>query len=201
MGLFNLFPTVVYQESTGIIPNKDEMSVLSSFQGIQSGLGNIQSDQPIFDLPGLDRIKNVIMKHIQIYFYEVMKVNQATEIYMTDNWLNYTQKGQEHKMHTHTNSIISAVYYLQVKNTVPCLSFNRQQPKFPLDFPHNSYDEKNADEWTIEVVEGDVVVFPSNVYHHVKPNYSDHARISIAVNTFVKGPIGSSLTGIDATIK
>jgi len=198
--IYNIFPTVVYKESTGVIPNKEERSVLSKFQGIKSGLGNIQSDKPIFETEGLERISDAIKKHIEYYFYEIMHVNHNVEIYMTDNWLNYTTKGQEHKMHTHTNSILSAVYYLQVKDSVPCLTFNRQQPKFPLEFAQMKYTESNSDEWTVEVSEGDIVVFPSNVYHHVKPNLSDTPRMSIAVNTFVKGPIGSSLTGIDATI-
>ena len=198
--IYNIFPTVVYKESTGVIPNKEEKSVLSKFQGVKSGLGNIQSDQPIFETKGLERISDAIKKHIEHYFYEIMHVNRDVKIYMTDNWLNYTTKGQEHKMHTHTNSILSAVYYLQVKDSVPCLTFNRQQPKFPLEFAQTKYTESNSDEWTVEVSEGDIVVFPSNVYHHVKPNFSDTPRMSIAVNTFIKGPIGSSLTGIDAII-
>ena len=38
--IYNIFPTVVYKESTGVIPNKEEKSVLSKFQGVKSGLGN-----------------------------------------------------------------------------------------------------------------------------------------------------------------
>jgi ectoine hydroxylase-related dioxygenase (phytanoyl-CoA dioxygenase family) len=55
----------------------------------------------------------------------------------------------------------------------------------------------NSTEWSVSVEDGDILIFPSSCFHHVKVNQSNNRRISIAFNTFVRGTIGSESAGAD----
>lgn len=197
-----IFPTTLYKEKLHIKLSASELKALSEFSGVASSLGNIQSDHStILENPVLSNLKCEIQKHLDFYFRNIMKISKSSEIYITDSWLNYTTKNNEHRMHTHTNSIISAVYFLQVNNSVPFLTFTKKDPYFPLDFTSDEYNIYNSSEWNLEVSDGDIVVFPSNVWHHVKTNLTDTPRVTLALNTFVRGTIGNANTGTDINIK
>jgi uncharacterized protein (TIGR02466 family) len=197
-----IFPTTLYKEKCSLTLTNEEMSVLSKFSGVASSLGNIQSDySTVLENPALIRLKTEIQKHLDFYFRNIMKISETSDIYITDSWINYTTKNSEHRMHTHTNSILSAVYFLKVKDSVPFLTFTKKDPYFPLDFASTEYNMYNSSEWNLEVTDGDIVVFPSNVWHHVKTNLSDTPRVTLALNSFVKGSVGNANTGTDIHIK
>lgn len=200
--IFPIFPTTLYKEKLHVKLSDSELKALSKFSGVASSLGNIQSDHStILENPVLSNLKCEIQKHLDFYFRNIMKISKSSEIYITDSWINYTTKNSEHRMHTHTNSILSAVYFLQVNNSVPFLTFTKKDPYFPLDFTSDEYNIYNSSEWNLEVGDGDIVVFPSNVWHYVRQNLSDTPRVTLALNTFVRGTIGNANTGTDIEIK
>jgi ectoine hydroxylase-related dioxygenase (phytanoyl-CoA dioxygenase family) len=55
----------------------------------------------------------------------------------------------------------------------------------------------NSMEWTVPVEDLDIIIFPSTLFHYVKPNTSNRDRISIAFNTFARGHIKTESTGAD----
>jgi len=196
--ILTLFPTTIYKERSRIDINMSEYEILSKWNSVTSSLGNLQSDNSkIIDTPGLLRLKEEILYHLNYYYRDIMKISKSSKIYITDSWLNYTATNKEHKMHTHTNSILSAVYFLKVNESVPFLTFTRVNPVFPLDMTSDEYNIYNSTEWNLPVNDNDIVVFPSNVWHRVMPNLTNNPRVTLAVNTFVKGSIGNKNTGED----
>jgi uncharacterized protein (TIGR02466 family) len=113
----------------------------------------------------------------------------------TQIWLNKTQKMEMHHKHSHPNSVVSGILYLnsieQGGNTV----FYYPNPFWRL---HNEgFLNLSGQDGTIELhhevpaVKGNLILFPSTISHSVSPVRANTARYSVAFNTFFEGTLGS----------
>lgn len=196
-----IFPTTLYKAQSNLKLSDTELSVLSKWEGNPSTFGNTQStNSNVLNIPELALLKELCQHHLEVYYRQVVSADENTEIYITDSWINFAGKGDTHTMHTHVNSILSGVLYLQVDDSVPSIIFNKLEPFFTLEVPVTEQTVYNSPQWELEVHNGDIVVFPSNVWHNVKANNSDSPRVTLAFNSFVKGNIGHPLTGKDVEL-
>jgi uncharacterized protein (TIGR02466 family) len=110
------------------------------------------------------------------------------DLYITQSWLNFTEKGGAHHKHYHPNSIISGVFYYDV-SLEDNISFSNPF-KFQYDFTPNQYNIFNSPEWTIPTKSNTVVLFMSYMSHFVKEKQEGDVRKTLAFNTFFKPPFG-----------
>jgi uncharacterized protein (TIGR02466 family) len=131
-----------------------------------------------------------ISRSINEYFYGVMGIKEQTEIFITESWLNKTEKGQTHHRHWHPNSVISGIVYLQGDETSGFTRFitNRYDQ---LEFEIENTNIYNSKSWSIDPLKNRILLFPSNVEHLVEEYQSDLPRITLSFNTFVRGNINS----------
>lgn len=195
--LIPIFPTTLYKDKLSRNLTTIEIDTLSKFQGLPSDFGNTQSaDGSILDQPSLVDLKQECEKHLNRYYRDILKADDTTEIYITDSWINFSRKGDQHSIHTHVNSMLSGVVYLQVNESVPSISFTKDSPFLLLEFPVTEQNEFNSPSWKLDVNNNDIVIFPSNVWHSVPTNPSDTPRVTLAFNSFIRG----NLLGTDLTI-
>lgn len=161
---------------------------LNRYQNKGMGGNYITDDQYILNKNQFSGIKEFCDRQINRYFHDVLHVVDETEIYMTQSWANFNKKGEGHHKHWHSNSIVSAVMWIQTDGTP--INFYRDSELFPLEFDYKQSDINNSTKWWYNTVPGYMVIFPSSMKHDVPPNQSDIERISISMNTFVKGRIG-----------
>jgi len=189
--IFPLFPVVVYKTQIDMAMDSVELSTINDFKLHTQWLGNdVTDDYYTLDHPNLRRLKNTLSTHVQCYLTDIMKID--VELYITNSWLNFTRTNQQHIVHNHTNSILSGVYYISVDNSQPTISFNRMSPPFGLTMAAREYNYYNSTEWNIPVKNNDLIIFPSQCYHYVKPNNSDSVRVSLAFNTYARGQFGTN---------
>jgi len=153
-----------------------------------SGGNKISQCDDLLENKSLIGIKSYITHQLNRYFHDILKVVNETELYITQSWANFNEKDQGHHKHYHSNSVVSAVFYVQTDGT-PIKFYNPKQ-LFPLDFCYTEYNMLNSMYLNYQTAPGNLIVFPSTLEHSVPPNETDLERISIAVNTFVKGKIG-----------
>ena len=69
---------------------------------------------------------------------------------------------------------------------------------FRIELPTENFNAYNSSSWWFSVGTGDIVIFPSYLTHMVEQTTSSDTRVSIAINTFLKGYVGDehSLTGL-----
>ena len=86
--------------------------------------------------------------------------------------------------------MFSGVYYIKIPDNSPPVSFSKTtRPELFLEPTEcNVY---NSVDWKITVLEGELLIFPSNLQHEVLTNNSPDDRVSLAFNSFVRGSIGS----------
>ena len=119
------------------------------------------------------------------------------EIYITQSWLNYTDTGQYHHKHAHPNSWLSGCIYVNADKEKDKITFYNDQYN-RIVIPTDNFNPFNSSSWWFSVGTGDIVIFPSHLSHMVEQTVSTDTRVSIAINTFLKGYIGDehNLTGL-----
>ena len=190
-----LFPLALYKSKFRELSHL-ELDTITTYPVEKQPLGNSSSQAPYFlDTAGLEQLKSDIDQHVDTYVKEVMKA--PYEVYLTNSWKNLTSQNEQHIMHNHTNSVISGVLYIKSSYIQPTISFHRMQPPYLLSWEPTEFNTFNSMEWTVPVEDGDIIIFPSTLFHYVKPNISNKDRISIAFNTFARGHIKTESAGAD----
>ena len=139
----------------------------------------------------VDKIKLVSEKYFSDMSWQVQQYQ------ITDMWSNILKPGEMHRPHTHSNNILSGVYYLQAKpddkNSVAtaAIQFYDPRPQTRILVPGvNENKKENSSIWFYPSVVNRMLMFPSWLEHHVPINNSNMERISISWNVMFKGQIG-----------
>jgi len=186
MNVIGLFPTpVTHNYKRFTLDN----SLLENLK-YESNLGGnfFTTEQKILDYPEFQEIKNFIIENIEKYFNDIISADNITP-YITNSWINLSKEGSQHHKHTHANSVLSGVYYLEADNKSDAITFYKSKYDQIKIYP-KFYNLYNSDSWIIPVQTGDLLLFPSYFEHGVDVCKSKK-RISLAFNVFVKGSLGS----------
>jgi uncharacterized protein (TIGR02466 family) len=187
--LHTLFPIPVYKSNINYMLNTKEIEYIDSVRASKSqDNGTIQNgDHYVLDKKYFSGLKQLLQEHLNVYAKDILKY--SCDLYITHSWLNINPKGTGHFSHTHVNSVFSGVFYIELSETSPGLTFFNDR-KSIFQITPTEFNSFNSEFWTIDMKKGDIVLFPSNIYHEVAQNNSDAERISLAFNSFIRGNIG-----------
>jgi|APGre2960657423_1045063.scaffolds.fasta_scaffold14298_2 uncharacterized protein (TIGR02466 family) len=113
---------------------------------------------------------------------------QCEELNVVLSWATKTENGQFHNSHTHRNSVVSGILYLQDNMSHTWFSRAHMWGKghnlslFPNDETEMQHEEETS--------KGKLLIFPSMLPHRVSCNSDDDARYTIAFNAFPSGQLG-----------
>ena len=187
-----LFPSPVFFKSINTEIPKNELDHLDYIEKNESHLnfGNKSSTNTyILNLDIFKNLKETINGYILHYFYNVLDVNKGIKPYITQSWLNFTDEEHFHHIHTHTNSVISGVYYFNADVDSDNITFYKEMYE-QIKLNRDSFNSFNSSAWTFNVKTGDLILFPSHLPHGVHTKKGKNKRISLAFNVFIKGSIG-----------
>ena len=136
-------------------------------------------------------LKKELDKIIKDYFDKVISPSNNIKPYITQSWLNYTEKDQYHHQHSHDNSIVSGVLYLNADKENDKIKFIKEEYKI-ISPEIKNYNIWNSESWFFSVETGQVVLFPSSLTHMVENKKGTNTRISLSFNTFITGILGDN---------
>jgi len=163
----------------------------------QKGMHNHRSkDFYLFDNHAdiLGDVKKFCEHELKRYMENIEGVDtDLAGLRITQSWLNKTKPSENHHLHSHTNSYISAVLYIKCLPNDSLNFDNRSSGMYNnMEFPIKKITLWNTQGATINVKEGDLLIFPSWVPHFVDVNKTkDKERISFSFNTFPIGELGT----------
>ena len=129
---------------------------------------------------------------------------KCTRLEITQSWANTSQKGISMWSHSHPNSFVSGILYLTNSNASTIFSMDSiwsnyyQNASHTLQLKTTDHDDLLVTHKQ-QTVEGDLVIFPSNLVHKVdEHDIDDYDRYTISFNSFPAGVIGdmSNLAGL-----
>ncbi len=150
--------------------------IKSNLKGWHSKNFNMKDDEP---KNFIEAIKKNINKAINDMAWDLN--NQ--EVSLSNMWAIINKKGAMNQKHHHSNSDLSAAYYVTAQEGCGDIIFYDPRPsklyKHPLS---NKPNLLNANNNSVKPEAGMLVLFPSYLEHSVDPNTSDDERVVISFN-------------------
>lgn len=201
-----LFAIPLYQ--TNIEVDQTEVDFIKNqvFVRMPADNGSYSENKKILDSKELSSLQKRIQTHIDHFVHTILDCNDQLSFVIQNSWVNQHSKNDFAGSHRHSNSIISGVYYLDVNENSGSIVFQKDKSYYNLwtdtieigfNYQKHQNQERlnifNSDAWGICPQPGDLVLFPSLLYHSVTDNQSDDIRYSLAFNVFPKGEFGDHI--------
>lgn len=189
MHIESLFPIPVGVFNFEKKLKKSELDFINNIER-RRNLGNaISMNSKVLESPKLKRLKNFIDESIDVYFQYVYRPRSKINLYITQSWINYTNKNEWHHKHSHQNSFLSGVFYLKTNLDLDTIQFFRENVS-PFQIYTENFHQFNSNSWSLNAIESHLYIFPSTLTHMVKNKEHDGERISLSFNTFLVGTLG-----------
>jgi uncharacterized protein (TIGR02466 family) len=188
-----IFPTPIYiSKLNRELTNKELLFIDKNKLDCHKNEGNITSNENyILNNKLFKDIKKQLDLRVQDYFDKIISPANNITPYITQSWLNYTEKNQYHHKHQHPNSLVSGVFYINCHEEHDKIKFFKD--KYQIIKPEiKDWNIWNSESWWFSVKTGDVILFPSSLTHMVETKQGDNTRISLAFNVFIKGTVGNN---------
>ena len=189
----NLWPIPIYQ---GEIPVKQEWKdavINTEYERTHVNNSDISKDRYILNT--IPDLKKDIENHCERFVRKYLTVKDNAQFYLQNSWCNIHGPEESSQIHFHASSLLSGVYYPILPKNSGNISFHKGS--IYNNVFHQSirfeYEENNnitAEQYVINLKEGDIVLFPSHLDHSVQKNNSNEKRYSIAFNFYVRGKFG-----------
>jgi uncharacterized protein (TIGR02466 family) len=117
--------------------------------------------------------------------YIGLDFNPAIEPRILNLWININGTYHHNAPHVHPGSLISGTYYVKGDQSSGEIVFHTPVQSYNYTFTDklvSKYNNFNSIECLHSPVPGKLILFPSWITHHVRPNYSKEDRISISFN-------------------
>jgi len=159
------------------LQKKDPLGIVkSNFKGWHSKNFNLQDKEP---KKFIEAIKNNINNSLNSMNWDL----HTQTVNIMSMWAIINEQGAWNQKHHHSNSDISAAYYVEAHDNCGDIVFYDPRParvyKHPIAVGPNNL---NATVNSIKPDPGLLVLFPSYLEHSVNPNLSDKKRIVISFN-------------------
>jgi uncharacterized protein (TIGR02466 family) len=188
-----IFPTPIYMSKLDRTLTPLELKFVEKIkkksyyngQNTTSNSNYILNEKPFLDL------KKELDLRVKDYFEKVLSSTDLVIPFITQSWLNYTETNQYHPKHSHSNSFVSGVFYINCHEELDKITFFNDGYK-TIKPEVKTWNLYNSESWWFPVKTGDIIMFPSSLNHMVEIKQGTNTRISLAFNVFVKGTIGDS---------
>jgi uncharacterized protein (TIGR02466 family) len=189
-----LFPTVVLAHELGREFTAFEKTIFDTISKNQTANeGNKTSqDNYVLKRKGLSKLYAELNESVEHYLKEIYNARGDVSLYITQSWINYTKQGEYHHKHSHPNSILSGIIYLDVDEDSDRIYFYKRSDETNIKIPQVDWNRYNCDSWWLPAKTGMIYIFPSTLTHMVESKKGLNLRVSLSFNTFVKGNLGSN---------
>ena len=186
----NLFPVPVYFENCNFDYTEEFEFLKKQPNRVNDSIRQTSADTFLLRKQELKRLKDWIEITLDTFVKNVYK--SQTELYITQSWLNTIGFGGGLSAHHHPNSIISGVWYPEITmEQTPSIYFCNFQKPSNILLNVDDTTLYNSDTMYAPIKSGNLILFPSNLFHGVKPNTIDKNRYSLSFNTWTHNDLGN----------
>ena len=188
--LIDLFPTPLVVEKLTIDDN--ELKIIMDYDDFYKNGENNFSSYDTFFLNKLPLLTADINRCVQSFVNRIL--GEQSTLRITQSWINLNPTTTSHHTHSHFNSVLSGIFYIQVNEETGDIHFHRPhlQSRQIMDVI-TDWNKYNFQTVYFTPKNGDLFLFPSTLMHAVSVNKSPINRISLSFNTFYDGMFGSEL--------
>lgn len=201
MQINSFFPLAVGSAQLSRVLSGEEMDFVLAAEKKKNTHNFTSVDTRVLEHKEMLRLKKELEEKLNEYFIEVYRPKTDVKMRITQSWFNYTRRKESHHAHSHSNSLISGVFYLKSEETDKITFYNPNFFTSTIKIAPKEYNPYNSVDWWYPTPKNGVLLFPSTLQHSVPPVETDDIRISLAFNSFPVGNIGedAELTALTLT--
>ena len=190
--MINLFAVPVAKSPIGRNYTDSELKYIESqLERPSKAINNYASpNKNVLAHDELKDLQTIIQQHLDNYFKAVYNTSNNVALQITQSWLTLSRKGESHHSHTHPNSVVSGVLYVNVAGN-DGINFYRNEENLWFELEPSETNYYNSYKIHVATKVGDLVLFPSSVKHGVNKVTEDIKRVSLSFNTFFSGEMGN----------
>ena len=190
--MINLFAVPVAKSPIGRNYTDSELKYIETqLQRPSKAIDNYASpNKNVLAHDELKDLQTIIQQHLDNYFKAVYNTSNNVALQITQSWLTLSRKGESHHSHTHPNSVVSGVLYVNVAGN-DGINFYRNEENLWFELEPSETNYYNSYKIHVATKVGDLVLFPSSVKHGVNKVTEDIKRVSLSFNTFFSGEMGN----------
>ncbi|HBX99336.1 MAG TPA: hypothetical protein DEG93_03145 [Gammaproteobacteria bacterium] len=190
--MINLFAVPVAKSPIGRNYTDSELKYIESqLERPSKAIDNYASpNKNVLAHDELKDLQTIIQQHLDNYFKAVYNTSNNVALQITQSWLTLSRKGESHHSHTHPNSVVSGVLYVNVAGN-DGINFYRNEENLWFELEPSETNYYNSYKIHVATKIGDLVLFPSSVKHGVNKVTEDIRRVSLSFNTFFSGEMGN----------
>jgi len=193
MIIHQLFPQPIYFSKLERALTKEELKMVDEHKKkTYPNEGNTTSnDKDVLENKTLKNLKKDLHTKVMDYFDKIVCPDNSIAPYITQSWINYTKTHQFHHRHSHFNSYISGVFYIDAQKEVDSITFYKPNADETIKLNVTKYNPFNSTSCLFPVETGNIFLFRSSLVHGVDKKKGTNTRISLSFNTFIKGTLGN----------
>lgn len=131
-------------------------------------------------------LTDLIVPKIKVFAQALGMDLDIHDLSLHESWLNAAKPNYFQECHIHDHCYISGVFYINTPEN--CGDFVMENPlSFEWSF-ETTDDSPYSGRHYYTPTSGDLIIFPSNISHHVTKNMSDEIRYSLAFNVGISTP-------------
>jgi len=189
----NLWPIPVYEAE--ILVKQEWKDIVVNLEYERTHINNSDISKDRYILNTMPDLKSDIEKHCELFVRKYLTIKDNAKFYLLNSWCNIHGPNEYSQIHYHGSSLLSGVYYPIVPKNSGAISFHKNSIYnnifyHSIRFEYNEDSNLNAGKYTLNVVDGTIILFPSHLEHSVERNNSNEKRYSIAFNFYVRGKFG-----------
>jgi uncharacterized protein (TIGR02466 family) len=190
--IFSLFPMPICKIQLDRELTKKEFEILVNLPTYNNAGNKTSIDKNILKNEELTDFKNFILEGVNSCFHKIYQPKSNLELYITQSWVNYTKTGEHHHLHSHSNSFLSGVFYINTSTNDKILFSKPQLYVETFSIKTENHNLWNSGTWWIPAEKNSLLIFPSSLHHSVTEiEEKNHTRISLSFNTFFNGELGA----------
>lgn len=151
------------------------------------------------DHPLLQSLHNKILDHIRNLLYNHLKIGEdLVRPLLIGSWALKCHPGEQQLRHSHPGCIFSGVLYIKCLPNCGDIVFS--EPYKGMNFLDDTFQcgvsqltELTQTEKSWAPSTGDIVIFKSEIDHHVTPNDSNDIRYSLAFDAWLDGDFSNPM--------
>jgi len=183
-----MFPTLVWKiQLRPELHEPMDAAIIAALTGMRREApallpgGGWQSEQRLHDRGDLQDLVACVQRAAQSVL-RFLKISYAA-MEITGCWATVLASGGSHRVHSHPNNFLSAVYYVRTHPGADTINFHDPRNQTGIIRPPVvQLTAENTDQVVVKVGNGTLLVFPAYLQHSVDANAGEAERVSISFN-------------------
>ena len=192
--IISLFPTFVMSNRLDRDITTDELNCILDYNDKlnETTEGITSREQTVLENERLSGLKSFCEEILNDYFIKIYNPINPDDVALkiTESWLNFTIGNKFHEKHKHYNSFMSGILYINAYRDKDSIVFTKADSDFNWQIHPKEPSEFNSTNFHLSVGTGDIIIFPSNLYHITPVTNNNYLRISLAFSSYIVGTIG-----------